>query len=453
VSFSPLSREDPVDALAQRSLLETSVLPSGEVPGPGRLGDGSSLGIGDTIAGTYCVQGVLGSGGMGTVYHCHDETLGRAVAIKLVHEDLLARRGVREAFLEEARSMARVRHENVVTIHAFGIHREQPYLVMEYVAGSNLARWMAQREVPSLADAVKMLDALCLGVAAIHDTGAVHRDIKPGNILIEGKGRIAVTDFGLSTAHTDVQYPADRLALGTPAYIAPELARGEPIDARTAPALDIYALGLLAFELITGQRPFEAASTAAMMQAHAYGEPPAPSSMRAGIPRAFDEPILHALAKSPSDRVPSAEALRRSLQRSFASAAEYPHGLKILSVDDEVDILIALQELLRMTFPGAEVISVSTTETAIEMVRRVHPDIVITDLDMPGGGGSAITVAMRADPGTATIPIIVMTGHGGASDWGNLRKMGADRFLVKPIDFDQLSSTIRKLVPGERQTG
>jgi serine/threonine-protein kinase len=430
-------------------LLDTSVISSDGAPSSeDRVDPEGSLGIGDAIAEIYRVQGVLGSGGMGTVYQAHDETLGRAVAIKLVHEDILADPGVRDAFLEEARSMARVRHENVVTIHAFGIHRDRPYLVMEYVAGSNLARWMAQHAVPSLVDAEKMLDSLCRGVHAIHSAGAVHRDIKPGNILMDADGRIAVTDFGLATPHGTAAYPVERLARGTPAYLAPELARGETIDPRTAKALDIYAIGLLAFELITGQRPFAPKSTSGMMQDHGYGEPPAPSSMRAGIPTAFDEPILAALAKTPNERTHSVEALRRALQRSFAAAAEYPKGLKILSVDDEPEILLALRELLRMAFPGAEVISVSNTATAIDLVNREHPDIVITDLDMPGGGGAALTSAIRADPATAGIPIIVVTGRGGAAEWGDLRALGADRFLMKPIDFETLSWMIRKLVPG-----
>jgi serine/threonine-protein kinase len=412
----------------------------------------ASIAIGDTIAGTYRVRGVLGSGGMGTVYHAHDETLGRDVAIKLVHEDMLSGPGVREAFLEEARSMARVRHENVVTIHAFGVHRDQPYLVMEYVAGSNLATWTAQHGPPSLNQALEIIDAMCRGVEAIHASGALHRDIKPGNILIDDKGRIAVTDFGLSTPHADLEQPTGPFAHGTPSYMAPELARGEPIDPRTATALDIYALGLLAFELITGQRPFAAKSTNGILQEHAYRTPPSPSTVRAGVSTAFDAAILRALAKSPHDRTPSAEALRREIQRAGSALAEYPHGLKILSVDDEPGTLVAVRELLRMTFPAAEVISVANVATAIGIAIRERPDVVVTDFDMPGGGGSALTAAMRADDRLADIPIIVVTGRGGASDWGDLRALGADRFLVKPIDFDALAAMIRSLVPSERSS-
>lgn len=405
--------------------------------------------IGESIDGVYRIRGVIGSGGMGTVYQAHDETLGRDVAIKLIHEDLLAIGDTRDAFLVEARSMARVRHENVVTIHAFGMHGEQPYLVMEYFDGPNLAAWLAQNGPPELDTAITMLDALCRGVEAIHAAGATHRDIKPANILIDAMGRVAVTDFGLATPKDGLER-ADSASLGTPSYMAPELARGEPIDSRSAVALDIYGLGLVAFELLTGKRPFTAKSATAILQDHAYRSPPTPSEACPALPMAFDEPVLNALAKTPDTRTHSAEALRKQLRRALADVAEYPEGLKIVVVDDDASTLAAVRELLRMTFPAANVISVSNTESAMAVTRRERPDVVLTDLDMPGGGGSVLTAAMRADPRTEDIPIIVITGRGGAADWAELRELGADRFLVKPIDFDALSAMIRRLVPARR---
>jgi serine/threonine protein kinase len=401
------------------------------------------------IDAAYRVRAVIGSGGMGTVYQAHDETLGREVAIKLIHEDLLASVDVRDGFLVEARSMARVRHENVVTIHAFGTHCEQPYLVMEYVDGPNLAAWLAENGKPELDEAIAMIDALCRGVEAIHAAGATHRDVKPANVLVGARRRVAVTDFGLATPTGGLER-ADAGAHGTPSYMAPELARGEPIHARSAVALDIYGLGLVAFELLTGKRPFAAKSSAAILQDHAFRAPPPPSEVCAGLPSAFDAPILAALAKTPDARTTSAEALRMQLQRAHADLAEYPEGLKIVVVDDDTSTLSAVCELLRMTFPAANVISVSNTQSAMDVTRRERPDVVLTDLDMPGGGGSMLTAALRADPRTEDIPIIVITGRGGAADWAELRELGADRFLLKPIDFDALSAMIRRLVPTSR---
>jgi serine/threonine-protein kinase len=402
--------------------------------------------VGDRIAQSYRIDAVLGSGGMGTVYRAHEELLRRDVAIKLAHVDLLSEPGVRDAFLAEARSMARVRHPNVVTIHAFGVHDDQPYIVMELLDGENLGRWMAARGRPAVDESMAIIDALCRGVDAIHRAGALHRDIKPGNVLVGGDGRIAVTDFGLSMAPARIDDDAT-VGIGTPAYIAPEIAREEAVEADTAERIDVYALALVAFELLTGRRPFPHKNVTAMLHAHGHTPPPRPSEIEAALPAAFDAPLLRALAKAPANRTPSVEALRRDLQRAHASAAEYPQGLKILNVDDEVGTLVAIRELLLMEFPAAEVISVASSATAIEVAKREQPDLVITDFEMPGGGAPELTSALRSDPRTEDIPIIVVTARGGATDWHELRSLGANRFLVKPIDFDALGAMIRALVP------
>ena len=407
------------------------------------------LAIGDHVAETYRIEAVLGSGGMGTVYRAHDHVLRRDIAIKVAHGDLLAEPGVRSAFLDEARSMARVRHPNVVTIHAFGVHEGQPYLVMELLDGANLGRWIAEHGQPSLDESIGIIDALCRGVDAIHRAGALHRDIKPGNVLVGRDGRVAVTDFGLSLPPTRVD-DESTVGIGTPAYIAPEIAREESIDPSIAERIDVYAVALVAFELLTGRRPFPHKNVTAMLHAHGHTPPPPPAEVNPALPAAFEAPLLRALAKSPANRTPSIEALRRDLQRAHASAAEYPHGLKILNVDDEHGTLVAIRELLLMEFPAAEVISVASTATAIEVAKREQPDLVITDFEMPGGGAPEITSALRSDPRTEDIPIIVVTARGGATDWHDLRSLGANRFLVKPIDFDALGAMIRALVPGTR---
>jgi len=408
--------------------------------------EGDDIRVGELVADTFRILGVLGSGGMGTVYLARDETLGRDVAVKLIHSDMLARAGMREAFVQEARAMARVRHPNVVTIHTFGVHREQPYLVMEHVTGWSLALRMKRNGTPDLPEAIAILDALCRGVQAIHDAGALHRDLKPANVLVDRAGRVAVTDFGLAGPTEGFATDGARFALGTPAYMAPELAREEAIDPELASRIDVYALGVLAFELLTGRSPFDAVTVAAALHDHAHTPPPRPSARTPGVPTAFDGPILRALAKSPRNRTPSADALRRELHQAFAGASEFPRGLKILTVDDEPGTLVALRELLLSMFPGAEVISVSNTETAVEVARRERPDVVVTDFDMPGGGGPVITEALRSDPATRETPIIVMTGRGGALEWQAMRELGANRFLVKPVDMDALAAMIRRLV-------
>jgi serine/threonine protein kinase len=407
--------------------------------------DSPSLRIGDVIDGHYTIERVLGSGGMGTVYLTRDERLHRAVAVKLVHEDLLAQAELREAFAAEARAMALVRHPNVVTIHTLGEHRGQPYIVMEHVPGSDLATWRRQRGQLSWQEALQILDPLCCGVQAIHDAGTLHRDIKPANVLVDTGGRIAVSDFGLSLRVADIAAGEAGFAFGTPANIAPELARDEAIEGELATRIDTYALGVLAYELLAGQPPFPIRSVPGLLEAHGYRQAPPPSTVREDLPAAFDAAVLRALAKTPADRTPSPDAFRHELLDAARTAEHFPRGLKILTVDDDATALLAVRDLLLLAFPGTDVVSVTDPVTAVRVAVRDRPDLVITDLHMPHGGGTKLCAALRSDPRTAETPIIVLTGHGGASDWQHLRKLGVDRFLVKPIDFDTLEATIWSL--------
>lgn len=411
-------------------------------PHAGAVGPGDpSVQVGEVIDRHYRVRGILGTGAMGTVVLADDASLGRPVAVKLVHEGLLARAGVREAFVAEARAMASVRHPNVVAVYAFGEHRGRPYLVMEYIAGTTLAAWLTQHGAPSPRDAVAMLDSLCAGVQAIHDAGAMHRDLKPGNVMIEDHGRVVVTDFGLAVAVDTAPLSTDgSVALGTPGYLAPEIARGETVDPRLATRVDTYALGVIAFELLTGARLFESDSVLGLLHDQAFTPPRRPSTVNPRLGPAFDAVVLRALTKTPGERTPDAEVLRRELRQALAADLRAP--LRVLVVDDDTVALLALRELLLGAFDDAEIITVTHAGTAAEIALREHPDVVIADLRMPGGGAASLTQRLRADSRTASTPIIVVTGQGGAADWRELRALGADRFLVKPVDVDALVAMI-----------
>ena len=412
-----------------------------------------SLQVGDTIDDHYRIERVLGSGGMGTVYLTHDERLRRRVAVKVVHEDLVAQEELRLAFAAEARAMALVRHPNVVTIHTLGEHLGQPFIVMEHVPGCDLAQWRREKGVVTWQDALAILDPVCLGVQAIHDAGTLHRDIKPANVLVERGGRVAISDFGLSLRVEEISVDEPRFAFGTPSNIAPELAREEAIDPELATRIDTYALGVLAYELLVGRPPFAVRSVPGLLEAHAYQQALPPSTAREELPAAFDTAILRALAKAPADRTVSPAAFRRELHDAAKAATDFPRGLSILTVDDDATALLAVRDLLLIAFPGTNVLSVTDPVTAMRVALRAPPDLVITDLHMPNGGGAQLCAALRSDPRTSSTPIIVLTGQGGASDWQELRKLGVERFLVKPIDFDMLEMTIRSLARSQRGAG
>jgi serine/threonine protein kinase len=408
------------------------------------LGRSRNAGGSDGTDGIYEIRRILGSGGMGTVYLAHDSQLERDVAVKMIRSDKLSEPEALDRFTAEARAMARVHHPNVVTIHAFGSRDGQPYLVMEYVPGVNLATWRQQRGMVSPVEAVAVLDALCRGVQAIHDVGAIHRDLKPANVLIGPGQRVAVTDFGLARPLTYEEL-RDRMALeGTPAYLAPEISRFGPLMPELATRIDIYALGVMAFELLTGRSPFTGPGLIALLDKHAFEPPPRPSEVCPTLSPAFDAPLLQALAKSPSDRQATADGLRVQLLEALEASTQ-PRPLRVLMADDDAGALLAMRELLQMSFPDAHVVAVTDPVAALSIARRERPDLVITDLHMPQGGGRALTAALRRDPVTKDVPIVVVTAVGGGSDWQTLRELGADRFLVKPVDIDILVGMVRSL--------
>ncbi|MFK0239139.1 serine/threonine-protein kinase [Streptomyces vinaceus] len=272
------------------------------------------------LGGRYRLVRQLGEGGMGQVWEALDETLGRPVAVKVI--SLLAGGGshgneARARFLREARITAQLQHPNIVTIHDLGEvgtgDGTAPFLVMELIRGEGLDAMLRRGAVP-LPDAARWGAQICDALAAAHDMGVMHRDIKPSNIQITPSGLVKVLDFGIARA-ADPYATADRLTqtgfiVGTPAYMAPEQARGFP-----EPRSDLYALGCLLFELITGRLPFQAPDTVGYLSAHLTQEPPAPSSVATGIPSAWDDLLLTLLRKDPDKRCPDASGLSRALRQ------------------------------------------------------------------------------------------------------------------------------------------
>lgn len=272
------------------------------------------------LGGRYRLVRQLGEGGMGQVWEAQDETLGRNVAVKVI--SLLAGGGsrgdeARARFLREARITAQLQHPNIVTMHDLGETGTEgtwvPFLVMELVRGEGLDA-MLRRGVVSLPDAARWGAQMSDALAEAHNAGIMHRDVKPSNILITPSGIVKVLDFGVARA-ADPYATADRLTqtgfiVGTPPYMAPEQARGLP-----EPRSDLYALGCVLFELITGQLPFQAPDAVGYLMAHLTEEPPAPSSVSAGVPSAWDDLVLRLLHKDPAQRYPNATDLSRALRQ------------------------------------------------------------------------------------------------------------------------------------------
>src|SRR5437667_3540619 len=247
----------------------------------------------------------IAHGGMGEIYRAADDSLGRAVAIKLLAERFAEDVSIRQRFTREALAAARLSGQpNTVTIFDVGEWNGRPFIVMEHLAGGTLDDRIA-REGPQPVDRVlRWLEQTAEALDNAHRHGVVHRDVKPGNLLLDRDDNVHVADFGIASAAGMDSLTATGTILGTAGYLSPEQAQGE----RATAASDLYSLGVVAFELLTGERPFKRESMAAEAAAHANEPTPSASERRPGLSRAVDLVFQRALAKRPQHRYPSARA-------------------------------------------------------------------------------------------------------------------------------------------------
>jgi serine/threonine protein kinase len=279
-----------------------------------------SPGVGSTL-GSYRVDAELGQGGMGVVYRAEDLRLRRMVALKVLRASRADDDGYRERFLRESRLAASIEHAAIVPIYEAGETDGLLYIAMRFVDGVDLAE-LLRREGPLAPErAVTLVGQLGSALDAAHARGLIHRDVKPSNALIgtDGDGEHAyLVDFGITqdTASQQRLTATDQL-VGTLDYIAPERIRGEPVDGRA----DIYALGCVLFECLTGQPPFVRASEASAIYAHLEEQPPRVSDLRPDLPKALDDVVARALAKDRADRWQTGAELRAAAQRAISSGA------------------------------------------------------------------------------------------------------------------------------------
>lgn len=391
---------------------------------------------------TYRVERALGVGGMGAVALATDERLDRKVAIKFIKAELFAFPEMRTFFHNEARAMARVGHRNVLSVFAFGEHEGTPYFVMEYVEGRTVDQWLRMRPAgsfPDLDEAVRILEQACLGVEAIHATSTIHRDLKPSNLLIDGSFRVAVGDLGVARVLDSAT--SGNFVVGSAAYMAPEAALGEDEAPELASRRDIYALGCIAYELLTGRPPFVGDTDMNVLSQHVLQEPLPPSKVRPTLPPGYDDVVLKALAKDPWKRYPTVEAFRKALVAEHTGTRE-PE--RILIADDDDDWRSIIVSSLRQRFPHAEIDEVGDGEAALEAFETKPYSVVLVDLQMPAMDGAKLTLLLRSLDGSARTPIIVLTAAGGPREWQRLSAIGADAFLVKPVNADDVELVIRR---------
>ncbi|MDQ4145206.1 MAG: protein kinase [Actinomycetota bacterium] len=294
---------------------------------------------GELIQGRYLLEERLGNGGMGQVWRAVDQRLQRTVAVKLISPQLAEEPEFLVRFLREAQSVARISHPNVVAILDFGEADDKPFLVMEFVPGRPLNDLTGEPMAPE--EAVSVIAQAADAAGAAHAEGIVHRDIKPANIVLTDEGRAKLVDFGIASHEDAARITATGTAIGSPHYISPEQASGANATARS----DVYALGVVLFELLTGRKPFEGDHVAAVAIAHVETAPPRPSEFVAGLDPHIEQVVLKCLEKDPAERFEDGRALAaalapgadaRTLLVPAAGAAAAMGSTMIMGADDAV---------------------------------------------------------------------------------------------------------------------
>ncbi|MFJ4185916.1 protein kinase [Kitasatospora sp. NPDC089509] len=282
--------------------------------------EGSALGHG-----RYVLQRLLGEGGMASVHLAYDSVLDRQVALKSMHSELGRDDSFKERFRREAQAVARLEHPNIVTVYDSGEDvaadgSSTPYIVMQLIDGQGLREAINEAVVQYGAmpteQALRVVVGVLNALEASHDMGLVHRDIKPGNVMFDRKGNVKVMDFGIARALESgvTSMTQTGMVVGTPQYLSPEQALGKPVDARS----DLYSVGVMLFEMLTGQLVFDGDSAFSIAYKHVQEEPPAPSALNRSITPAVDAFVAQALRKDPAHRFQSAAAMRDEAERLIA---------------------------------------------------------------------------------------------------------------------------------------
>jgi eukaryotic-like serine/threonine-protein kinase len=271
--------------------------------------------VGEVIGDRYELEELVGSGGMSSVFRAHDRLLERKVALKVLHEQYTRDEDYVERFRREARSVASLSHPNIVTVIDRGEHEGRQYIVFEYVDGENLKHRIDREGALPVRDAVELVLQIGRALQFAHQNGLVHRDVKPQNVLLNGDGRPKITDFGIARS-LDVQRGMTQTGavLGTSDYIAPEQAQGEHVDDKT----DMYSLGVVLYELLSGETPFTGENFVAVAMQHINNPPPNIQDRRGDVSPRLAYAIDRALAKDPGDRWASMAEFCNELERCLA---------------------------------------------------------------------------------------------------------------------------------------
>ena len=283
----------------------------------------------------YQIEARIGAGGMAEVYRGFDQVLNRTVAIKVLLPQMARDTSFVERFRREAQAAARLNQPNIVGVYDTGADDGTQYIVMEFIEGRTLAEFMATGRRPTPTQAAEIAQKIAAAIAAAHAQGVIHRDIKPGNVMITRDGVIKVMDFGIARVLGPETAPQTSAVLGTASYLSPEQAQGGPVDART----DIYSLGAVLYELLTARPPFTGDSPVAVAYKQVNEAPAVPSSMNPDVPARLDAVVMKALSKNPSNRYQTAEEFSADLARVIAGQEVEATPLMPAAIGDATQVI------------------------------------------------------------------------------------------------------------------
>jgi eukaryotic-like serine/threonine-protein kinase len=415
------------------------------------------------LGGRYALAAVMGTGGMATVWRARDEVLGREVAVKVLSPPYAADPGFAARFEREARHAAAVSHPRLVTVFDCGVDGGTPYLVMELVTGRTLRQVLDEAGPLPAGQAAAIAAAVCEGLQAAHAAGLVHRDVKPANIILAG-GEVKILDFGIARAEGTVAGTATGIVLGTAAYLSPEQAAGRP----AGPQSDLYSLGCVLFEMLTGSPPFTAESAVGLAHRHVHDDPSPPSVRRPGVPASLDQMTTRLLAKDPVGRPADAAAARAGLLAALAPDAapvppaagvpgpprrrRGPRRSETVLAAALATALAALATLL-ITGPGSTRPAAPAARPAATVTVRAHPaaTVTVTVPARPAATPRAASPAQRPSPArrppgttaaTALPPVAAAAAslvgdlQAGMTDWQVTQQAGQDLFShLQPLLF------------------
>jgi tRNA A-37 threonylcarbamoyl transferase component Bud32 len=410
---------------------------------------------GRLVGGRYRLEELIGRGGMASVHRAIDLRLGRRVAVKMLRPKVLADPDLAMRFRREAHAATVLRHPNVVACLDTGTDDGRPYLVMEIVDGEDLASLLRRERRLPWERAVRIAGDVAIGLGVAHGRGFVHRDVKPGNILLARDGRARITDFGIARLDAEAEASLPGTTLGSVHYFSPEQAQG----ATTTPASDVYGLGLVLFEALTGARPFGGGSPEAIASARVGAPAPSPRTLEPGIPVWVDAIVRRALAPRPADRYPNGAALAAALDGGVvdvpgptAGRALAPGGGRRRRTSGIAATAVAAVAVALVVFggaPSADGPAVRTPAATAPAVVGATPTPVavgvVSDLCEPLPGGLCPVSAGVYEP-TTFRPGLSFTLTDG---WSVARAYDDAIVLRRPEGYVTIARDVRVLVRGE----